>query len=324
MGALAGHTHIRLRRRVRAGRVVATLAAAWCVVAASGILAAAAPAFPRPTGYVNDFAHLMDPAARSSLDARLAQFDRTTGNQIAIAIFPDLGGVPITDFTVRLEEAWKVGRKGKDNGVLLLVALRERQVRIEVGYGLEGRITDADAGAIIRQVLAPAFRQGRYAPGLTAAVDTLIGLIQQGTPPPAPGTPPAPDAGVPPTGASRGGTSRIPGGSEALPFLLFLIFIGLALAANRARVRRCPRCGTPLEPSGQQSIVGAGTVQAWACPRCGYREKELLRQGSGMMLPGWIGWGGAGGWGTGGFSGGGGFGGFGGGTSGGGGASGGW
>lgn len=295
-----------------------------CVAAACGIPAAATPAFPRPSGYVNDFAHVLDPAAGSSLDARLAEFDRASGNQIAIAIFPDLGGVPINDFTVRLEEAWKVGRRGKDNGILLLVALRERQVRIEIGYGLESRITDADAGSIIRQILAPAFRQGRYAAGLAAAVDALIGLIEQGNPAPAPGTPQTPHAGVPSSGAPRAGASRSPGGTEVLPFVLFLIFIGLAFAASRARVRRCPRCGSALEPSGQHSITGAGTVQAWVCPRCGYREKELLRQGSGMMFPWWMGWGGGGGWGTGGFSGDGGFGGFGGGASGGGGATGGW
>jgi len=292
-------------------------------VAACGAPAAAAPAFPRPTGYVNDFAHLLDPAARSSLDARLAQFDRATGNQIAVAIFSALGGVPINDFTVGLEEAWKVGRRGKDNGVLLLVALEERQVRIEVGYGLESKITDADAGTIIRQVLAPAFRQGQYADGLAAAVDALISLIEQGAAAQTPGALPAPRAAVPFPSSPRGGTSRTPAGMNALPLLLFLVVIGLAFAAARARVRRCPRCGTPLEPTAQHTITAAGIVTAWACPRCGYREKEL-RQGSGMTLPWWVGWGGAGGWGTGGFSGGGGFGGFGGGASGGGGATGGW
>src|SRR5690348_10080297 len=77
--------------------------------------ASGAPTFPTPTGYVNDFAHVLDPAARASLEQRLSEYDRTTGNQIAVAIFPDLGGVPINEFTVRLEEAWKVGKRGKDN-----------------------------------------------------------------------------------------------------------------------------------------------------------------------------------------------------------------
>lgn len=300
--------------------VLAYVAAACCVAAACITATAAAPAFPRPTGYVNDFAHLLDPAARASLEARLAQFDRATGNQIAIAIFSDLSGTPITDFTVGLEEAWKVGRRGRDNGVLLLVALRERPVRIEVGYGLESKITDAGAGAIIREILAPAFRQGRYADGFAGAVDALIGLIQQGSPI-GPGTP-LPT--VPSAGAPSGAAARTPGGGGALPFVLFLLVIGVAYVLTRARARRCPRCGTPLHLSAQTPVAGAGAVQAWVCPRCGYREKELLRRETGMMLPWGMGWGGAGGWGTGGFSGREGFGGFGGGSSGGGGATGGW
>ncbi len=316
---------------MRAGRVLADRVAACCAVAACCLVgaaslgaAAAAPAFPRPTGYVSDFAHLLDPAARSSLDERLAQFDRTTGNQIAIVIFPSLGGVPINEFAAQLEEAWKVGRKGRDNGVLLLVALREREVRIEVGYGLESKITDGDAGTIIRQVIAPAFRQGRYADGLAGAADALIGLIGQAVPGQPRGTSPEPRATVPPGEPARRGSPGVTGVIGFLPLVLFLAFVGLAFAATRVQARRCPRCGTRLQASAQRSIIGAGTVQAWVCPRCGYREKELLRPGSGMILPWGLGWAGAGGWGTGGFSGGGGFGGFGGGASGGGGATGGW
>ena len=318
------------RARSARGRRVLAHAALACWIAAAcwawperALTAAAAPVFPRPTGYVNDFARVLDPAARASLEARLAQFDRATGNQIAVAIFPDLGGTPITFFTVGLEEAWKVGRRGRDNGVLLLVALTEHQVRIEVGYGLESKITDAAAGTVIREIVAPAFRQGRYADGLAGAVDALIGLIQQASPA-GPGTPPESSGPVPPSGVPGSAAPRTPGGSGAYPFILFLVFIGVAYALTRARVRRCPRCGTPLQLSAQTPLAGAGTIQAWVCPRCGYREKELLRRDAGMMLPWGMGWGGSGGWGTGGFSGREGFGGFGGGASGGGGATGGW
>lgn len=279
------------------------------------------PALPRPQGYVSDFARLLDPAARSSLEARLAAYDRATGNQIAVAVLPDLGGVPINEYTVRLEEAWKVGRKGRDNGVLLLVAQRERQVRIEVGYGLEGRITDADAGRIIREGLAPAFREGRYADGLRAAVEAIIGLI--GAPAgaaPGPARSPAPGGAAGP-GAARPVVQR-GGGIGLLPLVLFLVFLGVALAASRPRPRRCPRCGTPMQASEQSARAGIGAVEAWTCPHCGYREKRLLRSPMIVPAPYWIG----GGWGSGGFGGGagGGFGGFGGGASGGGGATGGW
>jgi len=275
--------------------------------------ASGAPTFPKPTGYVNDFAHVLDLAARTSLEQRLSEYDRTTGNQIAVAIFPDLGGVPINELTVRLEEAWKVGKRGKDNGVLIVVGLKERQVRIETGYGLEGKITDSDAGAIIRDVIAPAFRAGRYGEGLDGAVGQIMHLIGG-----------APSPGAAPSGPTRRATRQPPGGFGALPILLFLAFVGLTLVLSRGRTRRCPRCGARLQLS-QQSTGAGRPIQVWVCSQCGYREKALGGGGS-SYLPGPI-WIGGGGWGTGGFSGGGsggGFGGFGGGGSGGGGASGGW
>ncbi len=292
------------------------LTVAGIVAGAHALWAApGAPAFPKPTGYVNDFAHLLEPAPRASLERRLAEYDRTSGNQIAVALFPDLGGVPINEFASRLEEAWKVGRRGKDNGILLLVGVKEHQVRIEVGYGVEAKVTDGDAGAIIRNVLAPAFRAGRYAAGLDAAVNELMRLTGGG---------PGPAARPAPTGEprSRGAVSR--GGPLTwLPAALFLAFVALTLAASRNAAPRCPRCRSRLQlqqPGSGTGLVGSHRINVWVCPQCGYREKAL-RQGGPMWVPApmWMG----GGWGTGGFSGGGGgFGGFGGGGSGGGGASG--
>ena len=303
------------------GRIVLAglLIAAGVAAQAAGLWAApGAPTFPKPTGYVSDFAHLLDPASRASLDQRLAQYDQATGNQIAVAIFPDLGGVPVDDFASRLEEAWKVGRRGKDNGILLLVGFKERQVRIEVGYGMESRVTDGDAGAIIRDAIAPAFRGGRYGDGLNAAVDTLMRLAGGGSQP----------AGTPPPARP----ARLPQGGTAvrtaqwLPFALFFAFVVLAsLVGARSASPRCPRCRARLQQQSQASgpgVLVGHRINVWVCPQCGYREK-VLRQGGPAWVPApmWIG---GGGWGSGGFSGGGGFGGFGGGGSGGGGASGGW
>jgi uncharacterized protein len=294
------------------GRLV--LAALFIVAGVAGpasLVWAAATALPSATGYVNDFAGVLDPSARVALEQRLAEYDRSTGNEIAIAIFPNLGGQPIDDFTVRLEEAWKVGKRGKDNGVLLVVAIQERQVRIEVGYGLEGKITDADAGAIIRDIIAPAFRAGQYAQGLDAAVSQIMRLIGAAGPIP----------------AERSPAYRVPGIIANLgPLVFFLAIIGFSLFASRARTRRCPNCGAALRRVGPATAAGWGAAEAWECPRCGYREKAVQRRGT-PWVAGPI-WGGGGGWGSGGFSGGGsgggGFGGFGGGSSGGGGASGGW
>ncbi len=296
------------------GRIVLAvlLIAAGIAGDALGLWAApGGPTFPKPTGYVSDFAHLLDPASRAALDQRLTQYDQATGNQIAVAIFPDLGGVPVNEFASRLEEAWKVGRRGKDTGILLLVGAKERQVRIEVGYGLEGRVTDGDAGTIIRNVLAPAFREGRYGDGLNAAVDALMRLIGGGS---------APAGGLP-----QGRTAvRAARTGQWLPIVLFLVFAVLtSVAGARSASPRCPRCRARLQLDRRSAgPLGAQSIQAWVCPQCGYREKVTRPSGLAWMpAPMWVG---GGGWGSGGFSGGAGFGGFGGGGSGGGGASGGW
>ncbi|HYM90843.1 MAG TPA: TPM domain-containing protein, partial [bacterium] len=275
------------------GRIVLALIAAAFALGAPVLAAGAAtPAFPKPTGYVNDLAHLLDPSARAALERRLAEYDRVTGNQIAVAIFPDLGGVPINEFAVRLEEAWKVGRRGKDNGILLLVGVRERQVRIEVGYGLEGRVTDSDAGMIIRNVIAPAFRAGRYGEGVDAAVGELIRLSGGGG---------SPSAGVRVPRAAR----PIRLGWGLLPTLLFLVFVMLSSVFTvRSGMPRCPRCRTRLVLQRGPGVSSVHRIDLWVCPQCGYSEK-VLRQRSAAWVPAPMWLGGGAGWGTGGFSGGG-------------------
>jgi uncharacterized protein len=197
-------------------------------------------------------------------------------------------------------------------------------VRIEVGYGLESKVTDADAGVIIRNVIAPAFREARYAEGLDAAVEALIRLIGGERLPPAAAGSASSRAG----GPRSTGVGAHPALITWFPVALFLAFVVLSsLAAVRSATPRCPRCRARLQLQSQASspgLLGAHRINAWVCPQCGYREK-VLRQSGPTWVPGpmWIG---GGGWGTGGFSGGGGggFGGFGGGGSGGGGASGSW
>lgn len=128
---------------------------------------------PAPTGRVNDYAGLFKPEETSALEARLKAIEDASSNQIVVAVFKTLEGDSIEDFTIRLAEKWGLGQKGRDNGVLLLIAKDDRKVRIEVGKGLEGAITDALSGRIIRDVLAPPFRAGQYAAGIGAAVEAL-------------------------------------------------------------------------------------------------------------------------------------------------------
>src|SRR5258708_9622613 len=155
------------------------------------LLALALTLPPAPTARVNDYAGVLSAAERGRLEDKLAERERGSGAQMFMAIFPSLEGDSVEDVAVRLEERWKVGRKGLSDGLLLVVFLQERKLRIEVGYGLEPVITDAVAASIIRDVIAPRFRDQRYAAGLDAAVDAVFARIGGG-PAPAPPRPPAP------------------------------------------------------------------------------------------------------------------------------------
>ena len=131
----------------------------------------------QPRGYVSDYAGVFSRQERDRLEAVLAELETRTGAQTAVVVLPSIEGGEINDFANRLYEQWGIGKKGKDNGALLLAAVKERKTRIEVGYGLEGVIPDARAGRIIDQHVLPAFKRGRYADGLTAGAFTLAQLI---------------------------------------------------------------------------------------------------------------------------------------------------
>lgn len=128
----------------------------------------------RADGYVTDHARLLSPSAKANLEALLKSFEDQTSNQVIVATFPSLEGNSLEDFSMRLAEAWKVGQKGKDNGVIFLIFKNDRKIRIEVGYGLEGVLTDATSGQIINQVVAPYFRKEDYQSGIVAGVDAIM------------------------------------------------------------------------------------------------------------------------------------------------------
>lgn len=108
----------------------------------------------------------------------LAERERATGAQMVIAIFPSLEGESLEDYSIRLAQQWRIGQKSLDNGVILLVFVKDRKVRLEVGYGLEPTITDVVAAQIIREQIAPRFREGRYAAGLEAAVAMVFERVE--------------------------------------------------------------------------------------------------------------------------------------------------
>jgi uncharacterized protein len=152
-------------------------------------LALAVPAVP--PGRVADYAHLLTPSAASQIETRLAEHESRTGTQMVVAIFRSLEGEDLEDYSIRLAQQWRIGRKDLDDGVILLVFVDERRVRLEVGYGLEPVVPDAAAGRIIRDVIAPAFREQRYAEGIERAVEAVYARIGgEGLAPAAPGPSP--------------------------------------------------------------------------------------------------------------------------------------
>jgi uncharacterized protein len=135
-----------------------------------------APALDVPPlrGRVNDYAGLIPSDRARALEERLARFEAETGHQIAVLTIPSLKGDSLEEFSIRVAEAWKIGKKGFDNGAILLVARDDRRLRIEVGYGLEGVLPDAIASRIIREVITPRFRSGDYAGGIDAGVEAIL------------------------------------------------------------------------------------------------------------------------------------------------------
>ena len=140
-------------------------------------LDAGMPAFPQLTGPVVDDAHLLPASVFNSLSQKLATYASSTGNQLVVVTVPTLNGYPIEYYGYQLGRHWGIGQKGKDNGVLLIVDAGEKQVRIEVGYGLEGTLTDAQSFEIIHDVIVPHFARGDFTGGIVAGSDAILVVL---------------------------------------------------------------------------------------------------------------------------------------------------
>ncbi len=130
--------------------------------------------YPELQGRVNDYADVLDPATAAELEQKLEQYDNETTNEIVVAIVPNMEGIDIDTYRNELFEKWELGKEDRDNGVLLVIAMEEQDIGIEVGYGLEGALTDATAGSIIRNDIAPYFKADDYSGGVVAGVDAII------------------------------------------------------------------------------------------------------------------------------------------------------
>ncbi len=168
-------------------------------------------AVPPLTARVTDLAGLLTPSQRTALESRLQAFEEAKGSQIVVLIVPTTQPETVEQYALRVAEIWKLGRKGVDDGALLLVAKDDRSLRIEVGYGLEGVLNDATAKRITNEIIVPAFKQGRFYEGINAGVERMIQVIE-GEPLP------------PPVGAESK--------SDLFPLVIFGLFLALILLSG--------------------------------------------------------------------------------------------
>jgi uncharacterized protein len=201
------------------------LAVCVLVVASSALAQPLPPELTRP---VNDFAGVIDADSARQMESLIRSLQETTGDVVAVATIDSLGGEDINQYAVKMFEnhGKGIGQKGKDNGLLVLVAIKDRSVKIEVGYDLEQFITDGFAGETIREEMAPRFRRGEYGAGLGAAVTRIIGRIADGR-------------NVTISGAPRIRTSRRPDPDRGRNFIgvIVIVFILINLIAGRLRRR---------------------------------------------------------------------------------------
>ena len=163
--------------RVRLALALAVIAACLAFYAVGAL--AAELSFPTLTGRVVDAAGLLTPDQRHALEAKLKAHEDKTSDQVVVATVPNLQGTTIEDYANRLFRAWKLGQAKTNNGVLLLVAPQERKVRIEVGYGLEGALTDAQSRTITASAITPRFKTGDWYGGLDAGVDGILAILSR-------------------------------------------------------------------------------------------------------------------------------------------------
>jgi len=220
---------------------------AWLLsaVLALGLLPLRAQALdiPQLTGRVNDNASLLSSAEARQLEARLEAFEAKTGHQYALLTVPSLDGAPIEEYALKVAEAWRLGDKKRDDGLLLIIAQNDRKMRIEVGYGLEGEVPDAVASRVIREVLRPAFQRGQFSYGIQAAFDVLInaaGGDGQAAP-------------EPPRRAQRQKSGGLPIGL----FVVVLVFLALSMFGGGGRGGR-RRGGFFILPMGGFGGGGGG------------------------------------------------------------------
>lgn len=217
-------------------RWLATAGAALLCVLLAARAVAQDVELPRNDGWVTDRAGVLKAAQERALESQLEALHQSSSNEIAVLVLPNLGGQPIERVALEAGRTWKVGAVGKNNGAVVVVAIAERKVRIEVGSGLEGELTDAKAGRIIRDVITPRFRAGDYYGGLRDGVAT-IGSVLSGEP-------------LPQRPGGRGGEATVPG--------VLVLVVSLLILAALARRGGRGGPGSPLPWIMMGHMLGGG------------------------------------------------------------------
>jgi uncharacterized protein len=264
-------------------------------------------AVPTLQARVTDLTGTLTQGQRDALERKLSDFETRKGSQIAVLVVPTTQPESIEQYSIRVAEQWKLGRKGVDDGALLLVAMDDRALRIEVGYGLEGALSDLVANKIVEDIMVPHFKRGDFVGGIEAGVDAMIRVVD-GEPLPEPARAPGPGAG--------------PGGGlnlEAL-FVIGFILVFVVGGVLRAMIGRLPAAAViggatgfiawamvaSLLAAGVVGIIAFGfTLLGGTAARAGRATRGGWRPPGGFGGGGWGGGGGGFGGGGGGFGGGG-------------------
>lgn len=270
--------HLRLPRALLAAVLF------WLSLLASAS-AWAQVAVPPLQARVTDLTRTLSPADITALEQKLAAFEQRKGSQIAVLITPTTQPETIEQYAIRVAEQWKLGRKGVDDGVLVLVAMNDRGLRIEVGRGLEGVLPDAAAKRIISDTMAPLFKQGNFAGGINAGVDRMIRVVD-GEPLP----PPRPE--------NRGASQQFDLGSALVWGALLVLFVGGILRRMFGRFFGSAITGGVAGTAA--SFLGAGVAGGAVLGFVVFFVSLIglanLARGGGGWSSGGGGWGGGGGW----------------------------
>lgn len=192
-------------------------------IALIALPALAAPTFPKLTGRVVDNANILSPATEQALTAKLDELETTTGRQLVVVTLPTLQGYEIEDYGYQLGRAWGIGDEKKDDGALLIVAPNDRKVRIEVGYGLEGVMTDALSSVIINTAIVPKFKAGDMEGGIVAGTDTLVQQLS------------LPDDQARANVAAATSKARERRDGPPIPFIIFIVVLWVIIASLSGR-----------------------------------------------------------------------------------------